>query len=422
MWCLSTWCVVTHLHDLDGAFCFRPLVCLVDDSLFLCMSIFWLAQTQEALEVATFVHLLQTKQVHYLFVKGVSQDCHIDAMGASLRGTSGWGGEPKVHKVSVKYADQQTVEMTTDGQGGSLKAAPGTSAELRGRAACLTLQPDGRAEMPAMDAESKDTRVMDAQTLQEQQNLFQESLASDEEKGWQAELITRTDVDHSGQQRLNISSRTAVFTRHRLDMPNAAQEAQACQGSEAYPILSGVAICVGQPCDVRFLLSEMPPASKDAPGAALDTAGQLACLHSGLAAATAAAAAAGAADQAERAKLTASVPTAFEDIVAYVEDGKINWAGNKVGDVAYRRVPVAGLAALKKVLWKPSLHCQKPSLAIRQLTTCMHPQTEKPIEAMMNAARPLFTQPQPAKIVVAELWRTLAVWSLLEARAFNIPT
>ena len=91
-----------------------------------------------------------------------------------------------------------------------------------------------------------------------------------------------------------------------------------------------------------------------------------------------------------------------------------------MGDVAFRRVPVAGLAALKKVAWKPSLHCQKPTVAIRLLTACMHPQTEKPIDAMMNAARPLFKQPQPAKVVVAELWRTLAVWSLLEARAFDL--
>ena len=80
----------------------------------------------------------------------------------------------------------------------------------------------------------------------------------------------------------NQSERTALWTRHRLDMPNTAPDAAACKESEAFPVLSGVVICVGLPTDVHYSLSEIPPAGEESPPLAMNVAGQAAALHAGL--------------------------------------------------------------------------------------------------------------------------------------------
>lgn len=125
-------------------------------------------------------------------------------------------------------------------------------------------------------------------------------------------------------------------------------------------------------------------------------------------------------ETAEQAKLRDSVPTSWVDIKTFVESGRVHWAGEQVGDVVFRRLPRVGELALKRVGWKPSLHCQKPAIAVQQLTGCMHSATEKPIDAMMTAARSLFNGPAPAQKVAAELWHNLAAWSLIEARAAGL--
>ena len=44
----------------------------------------------------------------------------------------------------------------------------------------------------------------------------------------------------------------------------------------------------------------------------------------------------------------------------------ILWEGAAAGDVVFRRVSKEAELALKSVAWKPSLHCQKPAVAIKQ--------------------------------------------------------
>jgi hypothetical protein len=370
--------------------------------------------TQEALGMAELVQLLHTKQIHYIFAKGVTQSCQVDALAEDLR-SHGWTGDPRATAISVTFADRQTVEMTIE-QGGVLKAAPGTSAELRGRTACLTLLPDGRVEMPPAEAETKDVRALDAQTIVEQRNHLGDMLAHGE-CGWDAKIASHLKVTHSNGQPPSVQTdRSAACFRHRLDMPNSAPEALQCQTSEAFPVLSGVVICVGSPCDVRYLLSEMPP-GEDAPGPVVDAAGQMACLHAGLKEATRAVAAATAAEVAEVAQIESSVPTTFDELATYVQAGRVLWAGEALGDVVFRRVQKAGEAVLKRVRWKPSLHCQKAEVALRKLTDCMRPSLENPIDEMLTAAKPLFNGPAPAKTVMAELWHTLAVWCIKEVRA-----
>ena len=110
------------------------------------------------------------------------------------------------------------------------------------------------------------------------------------------------------------------------------------------------------------------------------------------------------------------------------------WEGEAAGDVVHRRVRKEGEAALKRVAWKPSLHCQKPSIAIKKLVAPMHAASENPVDEIMTAARSLFAGPgtlrtffrndfglnlmvwlwraDPAKAVVSDMLSCLATWSL----------
>ena len=116
-------------------------------------------------------------------------------------------------------------------------------------------------------------------------NWCEESL-SHAATGWDAAVKSRTIYDHSDvaphNRMPNQSERTALWTRHRLDMPNTAPDAAACKESEAFPVLSGVVICVGLPTDVHYSLSEIPPAGEESPPLAMNVAGQAAALHAGL--------------------------------------------------------------------------------------------------------------------------------------------
>ena len=76
-----------------------------------------------------------------------------------------------------------------------------------------------------------------------------------------------------------------------------------------------------------------------------------------------------------------------------VRAGRVLWEGEAAGDVVHRRVRKEGEAALKRVAWKPSLHCQKPSIAIKQLVAPMHAASENPVDEIMTAARSLFAGP-----------------------------
>ena len=118
-----------------------------------------------------------------------------------------------------------------------------------------------------------------------QMNWCEESL-SHTATGWDASVKSRTIYDHSDvaphNRMPNQSERTALWTRHRLDMPNTAPDAAACKDSEAFPVLSGVVICVGLPTDVHYSLSEIPPAGEESPPLAMNVAGQAAALHAGL--------------------------------------------------------------------------------------------------------------------------------------------
>ena len=118
-----------------------------------------------------------------------------------------------------------------------------------------------------------------------QMNWCEESL-SHAATGWDAAVKSRTIYDHSDvaphNRMPNQSERTALWTRHRLDMPNTAPDAAACKESEAFPVLSGVVICVGLPTDVHYSLSEIPPAGEESPPLAMNVAGQAAALHAGL--------------------------------------------------------------------------------------------------------------------------------------------
>ena len=117
-----------------------------------------------------------------------------------------------------------------------------------------------------------------------------------------------------------------------------------------------------------------------------------------------------------------------------VRAGRVLWEGEAAGDVVHRRVRKEGEAALKRVAWKPSLHCQKPSIAIKQLVAPMHAASENPVDEIMTAARSLFAGPgaprtflrngfglnlmvwlwraDPAKAVVSDMLSCLATWSL----------
>jgi hypothetical protein len=370
--------------------------------------------TQEALGMAELVQLLQTKQIHYVFVKGLAQDCQINAVGECLRKNS-WVGAPKEAKVTATFGDRQQLDLTVEA--GSLIAAPGTHVALRSRVAAMTMLPDGRLEMPVV--ESKDIRETDSKTLEAQVNWCEEQLTH--HNGWDCAVSQRTVVDHSDAlQRLpNQSSRTATWSRHRLDMANATPDAQACRDAEAYPVLSGVLICVGLPTDVHYSLSEIPPAGEDSPP--VNVAGQAQALHAGLAEAARAAMEAAVAEARADAQLVASVPTSFEELVQYVNGGRILWEGAAAGDVVFRRVSKEAELALKSVAWKPSLHCQKPAVAIKQLSKPMTPACEKPIDEIMTAARAIFNGPAPAKTVVAKMLWSLGIWSLREARNVGLP-
>ena len=370
--------------------------------------------TQEALGMAELVQLLQTKQIHYMFVKGLPQDCQINAVGECLR-KNAWVGAPKESKVSVTFGDRQQLALTVDG--GSLIAAPGTHVALRSRVAAMTVLPDGRVEMP--NVESKDIRETDSKTIEAQMNWCNEKLSHG--NGWDATVSQRTVIDHAAdpQRRLpNQCVRTATWARHRLDMANSTPDAQGCRESEAYPVLSGVVICVGLPTDVHYSLSEIPPAGEDSPP--VNVAGQAAALHAGLAEACRAVMEAAVAEARADAALVASIPTKFEEIAQYVIGGKVLWEGAAAGDVVFRRVSKDGEAALKSVAWKPSLHCQKPSVAIAKLTSPMKEASEKPIDEIMLAARAIFNGPEPAKKVVAQMLASLATWSLREARSAGL--
>ena len=122
-----------------------------------------------------------------------------------------------------------------------------------------------------------------------------------------------------------------------------------------------------------------------------------------------------------------------------VRAGRVLWEGEAAGDVVHRRVRKEGEAALKRVAWKPSLHCQKPSIAIKQLVAPMHAASENPVDEIMTAARSLFAGPgaprtflrngfglrlivafgraEPAKAVVSDMLSCLATWSLRYAPA-----
>ena len=128
--------------------------------------------TQEALGMAELVQLLHTKQVHYVFVKGVAQDCQVSAVGDCLRSNS-WMGDAKQDKVSCTFADKQQLDLTVEG--GALIAAPGTHVSLRSRAAQLSILGDGRCEMPP--TESKDIRETDSKTLEAQARSTQPPLS-----------------------------------------------------------------------------------------------------------------------------------------------------------------------------------------------------------------------------------------------------
>ena len=372
--------------------------------------------TQEALGMAELVQLLQTKQIHYVFVKGLPQDCQINAVGECLRKNS-WVGPPKESKVSATFGDGQQLDLTVES--GSVIASPGTHVALRSRVAAMTLLPDGRLEMPVV--ESKDIRETDSKTLGAQVNWSDEYLTHS--NGWDAAVVQRTVVDHSDvppQHRLpNQCTRSATWTRHRLDMPNASPEAQAFKSAEAYPVLSGVLICVGMPTDVHYSLSEIPPPGEDSPPVV--AAGQAQALHAGLAEAARAVMEGAVAEARADATLVQSVPTTFDELAQYVTQGRVHWDGAHAGDVVFRRVANEGKAALKSVAWRPSLHCQKPEVAIKQLIKPMSPSCEKPIEEIMTAARAIFTGPEPAKKAVAMMLHCLATWSLREARNAGLP-
>lgn len=72
--------------------------------------------------------------------------------------------------------------------------------------------------------------------------------------------------------------------------------------------------------------------------------------------------------------MSASAPADYASLKKYVESRPEIWDIEQAGDIVYRRIVGGswggeGEAVLKRLGWKRSMECQKPSVAVKRLTS-----------------------------------------------------